>query len=308
MRVVFAQDAREVFDEELKVRLSSKEAIAVDLPDKMVDGGNGSPQTEDERIRWFRWLTELPPELLEDILFVCITDTMAPHTPFRSASSASAIRDACYRLRIPVNVADHPHLSDFHFPASYRFPLLSSSAFEQSSLSSPLQLAITTNAHSCRLATRIRREVISRLPKEVGSAVAKIGQLREAAKKVDDSNQRGHTLDAGEMEEGWPLNFLNKPVAQITAPTARSRCTSPNRIKRFGNLDYQIPLIPPLTPPPTPPSLSLMVDKMEQILAGTMPAAFPGLSDTITRMRFIAQICKQFLQTYFPKLTVILDS
>ncbi|KIO17349.1 hypothetical protein M407DRAFT_32984 [Tulasnella calospora MUT 4182] len=41
-----------------------------------------------------------------------------------------------------------------------------------------LQFAITTNGQACRLASRLKREVVSALPKDVGSAVDNVGDMR----------------------------------------------------------------------------------------------------------------------------------
>ena len=47
----------------------------------------------------------------------------------------------------------------------------------------PLQVGITTNGQGCRLAGRIRREIVGKLPAESGAAVAKVGRLRKLAKR-----------------------------------------------------------------------------------------------------------------------------
>ncbi|KAI6010610.1 hypothetical protein PISMIDRAFT_63469, partial [Pisolithus microcarpus 441] len=42
---------------------------------------------------------------------------------------------------------------------------------------SSMQLDVTANGEGCRVASRIRREAVAALPKEVGGAVICIGQL-----------------------------------------------------------------------------------------------------------------------------------
>ena len=289
LRVVVGQNVRQTMDAEILARIASNEIIAINLPDFEVKTATASLAEESEKdlFRWSRWLHNLPQEILDDISLVCITDTIPSNAlSHRSPLSAMAIRGACYKLRIPVNVADHPHLSDFNFPTSYRFPLLSTSA-SQTIQSSPLQLAITTNANSCRLATRIRREVVSRLPKGVGSAVAKIGQLRESVRSLDETIHSSILAYEGDREEGWTSIALNDPVPQILQSLKRSHCTSS---KRFLGVTVPVEGLP-LTPPSTPP-LSDMVDKMEPKKSEHVPAALQGKLNNLTRMRFIAQICR----------------
>ncbi|KAG8980683.1 hypothetical protein FRB90_007543, partial [Tulasnella sp. 427] len=116
---------------------------------------------------------------------VCVTDTLVPYSGsaqaagVRSFESAREIVDVCRRWGLPVNVADVPGLCDFTFPATHRFasPSPSSSASTSTSEHTPdthatsLQFAITTNGRACRLASRLKRQVVLALPKDVGSAV-----------------------------------------------------------------------------------------------------------------------------------------
>ncbi|KAL9940291.1 hypothetical protein V8E36_000996 [Tilletia maclaganii] len=129
---------------------------------------------------------------------VCVTDTLtgsAPTIKEGSSSTASspldlALRRAalllklCRRRRILLNVADRPQLCDFSFPAAHRFQLVNStlSLADAPSSASSLQIAITTNGKGCRLASRIRREIVSALPRNVGDAVETVGWLRSLAK------------------------------------------------------------------------------------------------------------------------------
>ena len=294
LRVVLAtSNQSSAIDPELQERIELRQVETVPLPQSsniQTDGHTGN----DSKI-WLDWLLNLPEELLDDVQLVCCTDTIhtaapsAPSTSYihapRSPSSALAIRQACYKLRLPINVADHPALSDFHFPATYRFPLLSTSS---PPTSSPLQLAITTNASSCRLASRIRREIVTKLPKGIGSAVAQIGKLRQMAREADQALQSDNALydDEEEREEGWSTAVLNKPVPQILSLPSKSRCTAPNRRYLSFSSPVQASHIP-LTPPATPPAVSV-ANKMDEILAGQAPELAPS---RLTRMRFIAQIC-----------------
>lgn len=320
-----------IHDPELAYRILSGQIVLLDAP--------AYYSQEDSEQAWSDYIEEsIPADVLDDTLLVCITDTIATsslatstHTLPRSPSSALAIRQAFFKLRIPVNVADYPSLSDFHFPATHRFPLLVNnetaihdpSGQASTESASPLQIAITTNGNSCRLASRIRREIVSKLPKGVGSAVARIGKLRQQARQIDQEEQQeqpskqsktttswslDRDIEQGEREEGWSPSLLNKPVPQILAPrssiqavgASTSKCTSPNRqkLKQAPALHALTsrPMHPsqmPLTPPATPPLRALAnADNIDFIL-GAGDVARDIIPPSLTRMRFIAQICKR---------------
>lgn len=70
----------------------------------------------------------------------------------------------CRERRIPVNVADIPPSCDFYFGSQIR--------------SGPLQVMISTNGQSPKLANIIRRKIEEALPGHAGEAVEKVGELR----------------------------------------------------------------------------------------------------------------------------------
>ncbi|CED82259.1 uroporphyrin-iii c-methyltransferase [Phaffia rhodozyma] len=148
---------------------------------------------------------------LSNVSLVCVTDSViddsAPSTSpstHRSSRSLHALREACTSLRIPLNIADHPELSDFTFPSTHRFPL---DHTDPSKGLSALQVGISTNGRGCRLATRIKREVLSALPKSIGGAVENVGRLRELAKETATATRPSLI----KKESGRPLIFDNIP-------------------------------------------------------------------------------------------------
>lgn len=70
----------------------------------------------------------------------------------------------CRKRKIPVNVADIPPSCDFYFGSQIR--------------SGPLQIMISTNGQSPKLANLIRRRIENSLPEGVGEAIEKVGTLR----------------------------------------------------------------------------------------------------------------------------------
>lgn len=208
------------------------------------DGDGG-----DDVAEWSRWIDAVDEPQGEDderrIFAVCITDTLhsgddahaskARHgTATINTSSASrtkALYSICKRRRIPINVADTPSYCDFSFPASHRYP------------SSSLQIAVTTNGRGCRLAGRIRRDIVSALPRNVGDAVERVGEMRELAKRDGQDNRRREAKDyisarprtAAEEEDdlSYDTTPLNSPVPQMAVdvpPSLLHRTSSRLRI------------------------------------------------------------------------------
>jgi uroporphyrin-III C-methyltransferase len=74
------------------------------------------------------------------------------------------ISSLCRRRRIPVNVVDAPNLCTFTLLTTYS--------------DGPLQIGITTSGRGCKLASRIRREIVSCLPPRFGEAIDRLGTIR----------------------------------------------------------------------------------------------------------------------------------
>ncbi|KIP06143.1 hypothetical protein PHLGIDRAFT_45410, partial [Phlebiopsis gigantea 11061_1 CR5-6] len=126
----------------------------------------------------------------------------------RSLDSAKRIAQVCKSRNIPVNVTDAPALCDFSFTSTHRF------TDSETGAPTSLQVGVTTNGQGCRLAGRIRRDIVTKLPKEAGGAVARVGQLRTLAKTsvpVNDSEAEAEIND----DESAPTP--NRPVAQRSA-------------------------------------------------------------------------------------------
>ncbi|TFK42235.1 uroporphyrin-III C-methyltransferase [Crucibulum laeve] len=144
-----------------------------------------------------------------DITLACITDTIVG--PYRrNLSSASKI----YRLfkvrNIPVNTTDIPELCDFTFTSTHRFE--DPSTGERT----PLQIGVTTNGQGCRLAGRLRREIVSKLPKDVGLAVQKVGEMRALTKTSSKADEEGDDIPSDETCEDGGVTTPNRPVPSRT--------------------------------------------------------------------------------------------
>ncbi|KAK4178288.1 tetrapyrrole methylase [Triangularia setosa] len=85
--------------------------------------------------------------------------TLSPKDPL-----VSTISEVCKKNRIPINVVDAPSLCSFSLLSTH--------------LDGPLQIGVTTNGRGCKLASRIRREIAASLPQGLGTAVARLGDVR----------------------------------------------------------------------------------------------------------------------------------
>ncbi|BGP20048.1 hypothetical protein JCM10213_005268 [Rhodosporidiobolus nylandii] len=183
-----------------------------------------------DEAEWGSWFERAEPQLAGVRLLV-LSDTLVSassttSSPRRTVSSARAFRQEALRRRFLVNVADCPELSDFGWAVSHRFDHVpsvpSTSSLPEPSLptlqpgetrKSPLQLALTTNSSACRLATRLRREIVAALPKSAGAAVDAVGKLRDELKRQAREGDAGEGEDDSEETQGVGLN---RPVEQLS--------------------------------------------------------------------------------------------
>ncbi|KAI3406768.2 MET1 [Candida oxycetoniae] len=77
----------------------------------------------------------------------------------------------CRALRIPINTTDCPELCTF--------TLLSTHS------QGDFQMGVTTNGKGCKLASRLRRELVSHLPPNVDKICDKVGDLRKQIQEQD---------------------------------------------------------------------------------------------------------------------------
>lgn len=122
----------------------------------------------------------------------------------------SHISDLCRRNRIPVNVADTPTLCTFSILATHT--------------DGPLQIGVTTNGRGCKLSSRIRREIASSLPPQLGSACARLGTIR---KRIQEEDHLSHMALAGELDEEEDsidqTSTFNKLVTEADLDAAKNR-------------------------------------------------------------------------------------
>jgi uroporphyrin-III C-methyltransferase len=121
---------------------------------------------------------------------------------------ATNISTLCRRLRIPVNVVDAPNLCTFTMLSTHT--------------SGPLQIGVTTSGKGCMLASRVRREIASALPADLGPAIECLGTVRRRIWEEDHAAEVEAGLEHEEEEGGQTAQF-NKLVTPTDAEAARTR-------------------------------------------------------------------------------------
>ncbi|CAD6580546.1 MAG: hypothetical protein ASARMPREDX12_001894 [Alectoria sarmentosa] len=125
--------------------------------------------------------------------------------------SSTHISSLCRRMRVPVNVVDSPNLCTF--------TLLSTHS------DGPLQVGITTSGKGCKLASRIRREIASSLPPNLGTAVERLGTVRrriwEEDHKTYETEEPATEVEDDDATAQRPT--FNRLVSETDHNAARTR-------------------------------------------------------------------------------------
>ena len=109
------------------------------------------------------------------------------------------ISTLCKKLRIPVNVADSPSLCSFTLLSTYA--------------DGPLHIGITTSGRGCKLASRIRREIVSHLPPRLGETCDRLGRLRRRIWEEDYAAVGGEEVPEEDEDLGQGAGF-NKLILE----------------------------------------------------------------------------------------------
>ncbi|KAG6812428.1 hypothetical protein H0H92_002894 [Tricholoma furcatifolium] len=223
--------------------------------------GSSTAIGDDKRIEALnRYLASTP-----DVRLICVTDTLVGQR--RNRAFAEKIYHTCRSRNIPVNTTDMPDLCDFTFTSTHRF-------LDSEGNNTSLQVGVTTNGQGCRLAGRIRRDIVSQLPKDVGGAVQRVGRMRALAKAQSSSGERkGEETtmsdDEGDdaLEENGRVTTPNRPVPSRSLSETEHE-SARRRIKWVAQVSEYWPIS----------KLARMSDtEIEEVLAGEQsPAATPS--------------------------------
>ncbi|KAK0668531.1 tetrapyrrole methylase [Cercophora samala] len=121
--------------------------------------------------------------------------TLPPKDPL-----VSQIATLCKKNRIPINAVDCPSLCSFSLLSTH--------------LDGPLQIGVTTNGRGCKLASRIRREIAASLPPGLGSAVARLGDVRRRIIAEDKASSAGLLESEGLDDSVDQTSDFNKLVLE----------------------------------------------------------------------------------------------
>lgn len=164
-------------------------------------------RVEEHGIQWVKRdfqdedLTSLGRVEVENVVDAVFV-TSGSRTPL-----AAHVSSLCRRKRIPVNVTDSQNLSTFTILSTHT--------------SGPLQIGVTTSGKGCKLSSRIRREIASALPSDLGPAVERLGTMRRRIWEQDHANEAAEA-DGDDDDAGQSATF-NKLVTPTDADAARAR-------------------------------------------------------------------------------------
>ncbi|KAH0591573.1 hypothetical protein H2248_001627 [Termitomyces sp. 'cryptogamus'] len=203
------------------------------------------------------YLTSTP-----EVFLICMTDTL--YGGRRNRLFAEKVYQISRTHNIPINTTDMPDLCDFTFTSTHRFDDVGGNA-------TPLQIGVTTNGQGCRLAGRIRRDIVSRLPKDVGGAVQRVGRMRVLARVravKQEEKYPDEEDESDELEENGRVLTPNRPVPSRSNSETESE-SSKRRIKWVAQVSEYWPIS----------KLATMSDSdMEEVLDGERtPAISPQL-------------------------------
>ncbi|KAL2065825.1 hypothetical protein VTL71DRAFT_3495 [Oculimacula yallundae] len=137
-----------------------------------------------------------------------VVDAVFVTLPSREPLS-SHISKLCQRNRIPVNVADSPSLCTFSILSTHT--------------DGPLQIGVTTNGRGCKISSRIRREIASSLPRDLGVACERLGTIRKRIQEEDHLTHLTQTDSLSEEDSTDQTSTFNALVTEADLDAAKNR-------------------------------------------------------------------------------------
>ncbi|KAJ3985221.1 uroporphyrin-III C-methyltransferase [Lentinula detonsa] len=228
--VILGKGGLENACEELRWRVNHRQVDWVDLDNAMgyhnITLDAPKSDMDDDALALDNYFSNLPSSVIPK--FLCITDTLLSTATRRSRASAISIYTLCRARNMSVNTTDYSDLCDFSFATTYRFPDSLASPSSHSTFPSftqvntsggALQIAVTTNGQGCRLASRIKREIVTRLPRNLGQAVGNVGRMRAIAKERDQNPNLAQTSSSTNISVTEELGEIDPCVDTETAST-----------------------------------------------------------------------------------------
>ncbi|KAI0311013.1 uroporphyrin-III C-methyltransferase [Amylostereum chailletii] len=218
--VVLARGGLQSACQEIVWRAEQGQITFVDLDAQHPPSPTNAPPTPSTSAASDRDLEAFAAYLqsIDGASLVCVTDTVLGDQTAarRPRASATQLWQLCRARNLPVNVTDMPDLCDFTFASTHRF------VDPHTEQKSPLQVAVVTNGQGCRLSSRVRREIVAKLPRDVGAAVSRVGTLRRLAKES--------SVDVA-AEESW-IDEDNAPTPNRPVPQRSATETAFESVRR----------------------------------------------------------------------------
>ena len=111
-----------------------------------------------------------PSDLDDDRIAMVLTAIDDPE-------ASSQIWKLCKERRLAANIADVPPECDFYFGSVHR--------------DGPLQIMVSTNGNGPKMAALLRKRIADGLPKNIGAAISKVGELRKRLRVVAPGSEEG---------------------------------------------------------------------------------------------------------------------
>lgn len=127
------------------------------------------------------------------------------------------IFNECRKLRIPINTIDAPDYCTFTPLTTYK--------------KGDFEIGFTTNGNGCKLGSRIKREIISKLPADIDKVCRNIGDLRRTILQQDG------VFDSDDDDTNLQLNSLVKEFEMDEHNLKMKRITWLNQIVEYYPLD-----------------------------------------------------------------------
>jgi uroporphyrin-III C-methyltransferase len=109
-----------------------------------------------------------------------------------------------------VNVSDAPELCSFTLLSTYS--------------DGPLHIGITTSGRGCKLASRLRREIVAFLPQNLGTAIDRLGAVRRRLWEEDNAAGLGEaTFDGEDDDTTAQKHTFNNLVTEGDVAAAKTR-------------------------------------------------------------------------------------
>lgn len=126
--------------------------------------------------------------------------------------------DFCVSHRIPINVHNVPSLSTFTVPAAYT--------------NGPLHVSISTSLKGCKMASRIKREIIKSLPPNIDEIIMNVSALRETLKQNPTSTSKDQLKWLAQIIDYYPLSKLHNLSIEDLSSTIAVEDTVPQLAKK----------------------------------------------------------------------------